>query len=584
MNTTTRHHSFCIPHSSLCIVHSVLCIALAAATASAKDVFSDAAVWHQGFYGSGTMGASSTTVFPDKLRAGDASSAYHKLTRNGNASGVQFVSDTVVYPNPYPPYTAMVSRQETVAYLQQSSVSTISFTNPFPITNSNVYTLFVRFKWDGTTKDSNLARFINAGYGYGAKCGFLLGINSSKKFVLYSTSGGNATLDSPTVTANVWTDCAIVVANNTMTIYIQKQGSAVQSGVISTSFGTAAATSYSKTIHLGGESGTAKPVFPGYFHAFASWPRALGADEIKEVFAYPMTRDLVRLGTKNGNGLEFNGAPQNVAGSGSSTEDWTQVAPKLTAAAPSQSLTFTVPAIDAGIPQILRVAFAADTARGPVQVSLNGAVAGEISAKPNRTALLMVAGVRSGANTLTLTRGAASGDIALDAIALGGGFQIGLANNNKADFPETQPTSSNPYYAYCTNAVWTNVRRDLNYQGGTDYNRQYIHLDVPEEVAGSKEYSLRFKTNVNPGGSSLDHTFALYVNGAAEAEKTATLASGGWRTFQCDIPGTKLVAGRNVFLLANTSGTGGYVTYAGIDYYRFEPNYKPNVPTMIWLR
>jgi hypothetical protein len=128
------------------------------------------------------------------------------------------------------------------------------------------------------------------------------------------------------------------------------------------------------------------------------------------------------------------------------------------------------------------------------------------------------------------------------------------------------------------------VRRDLNYQGGTDYNRQYIHLDVPEEVAGCKEYSLRFKTSVYPGGSSLDHTFALYVNGAAEAEKTATLASGGWRTFQCDIPGTKLVAGRNVFLLANTSGTGGYVTYAGIDYYRFEPDYKPNVPTMIWLR
>ena len=271
--------------------------------AYAGDVFSEAATWHQGFYGSGTMGANSTTAFPDKLKAGDSTSANHKLTRNGYASGVEFVTDTVVYPNPYPPYTSMLSREETVAYLPQSysgstyNLSTVSFTNPFAITNSAAYTLFVRFKWDGTTRKNNRARFINAGYSYGAKRGFLLGITNAGKFDLYSTSGGNGELSSPLVTANVWTDCAIVVANNTMTIYAQNPGSAVQSGVISTAFGTKVVENptYSKTIHLGGEKGVnggaSVEDFPGYFHAFASWQRALSADEVKEVFAYPMTRD-----------------------------------------------------------------------------------------------------------------------------------------------------------------------------------------------------------------------------------------------------------------------------------------------------
>lgn len=557
----------------------------------AGDVFSEAAVWHQGFYGSGTMGGSSTTAFPDKLRMGDSSSTYHNLARNGNASGVQFVTDTVVYPNPYPPYTTMVSRQETVAYLPQTvsgstiAASTISLTNPFAITNSASYTFFVRFKWDGTVRDSNLARFINAGYNYSSKCGFVLGINSGKKFVLYSTSGGNATLDSPTVTANVWTDCAIVVANYTMTIYLQTPGSAVQSGVISTSFGTATATGYRTAIHLGGESGSAKPVFPGYFHAFASWPRALSADEVKEVFAYPMTRDLVRLGTKNGNGLEFNSAPQSVAGSGSATEDWAQVAPKLTSAAPSQTISFTVPSIDAGIAQVLRVAFASDSSDGKVNESVNGTSVGELSAKAGTTDMLKVKGtlLTAGANTVTLTRGESTGDIALDAISLGGGFQIGRENRDKSEF--STPDSSNPCYAYCTNAVWTNVRTDLNYQGNVLYNRQYIHVNVPDEIAGNEQCKLRFKASVYPGGSSLDHTFALYLNGAADAEKTATLSSGGvWRAFECEIPTAKLLPGDNVFCLANISTTGGYVTYAGIDYYRFETEYKKKTGFVILFR
>jgi len=533
------------------------------------------------------MGANSTTAFPDKLKAGDSTSANHKLTRNGYASGVEFVTDTVVYPNPYPPYTSMLSQEETVAYLPQSysgstyNLSTISFTNPFAITNSASYTLFVRFKWDGTARKQNTARFISAGYGYGAKCGFLLGVDTSGRFVVYTRGGASgtstsATLSSPTVSANQWTDCAIVVADNTMTIYIQKPGSAVQYGVMSTSFGTLAMTGSSSTIHLGGEKGQnggdAVEVFPGYFHAFASWQRALSADEVKEVFAYPMTRDLVRLGTPNGSSLEFKGASQGGAAAGSATEDWAQFPASVNAESDTAYVSFTVPARDAGLPQFLRVKFADDSSNGELSASVNGEYAGKISALAGKASVIQVKGnqIRAGVNTLALTRNSSSGDVKFDAVALGGGFRIGDANNSKTELAENPASTSNPFYACCTNAVWTNVRQNLNAQGNADYSQQRIHVFVPDEVAGNSNCSVTFTARVYLNSNA--HTYALYVNGESEPEATmAYTAASAWRDFSCKVSASKLVPGYNVFRFANVTTTGGYLYASSVDCYKFEP-------------
>ena len=567
--------------------------ALLASLAASADVFSDAATWHQGFYGSGTRTSGSKTAFPDKLRAGDSSSNYHSTTVVGNASGVSLESGTVEYPNPYSPNTTLVSRNETFAHLPQSasgSYAGIQLVNPFAVTNTASFTFFVRLKWDGSVRTAP-ASFLYAGYNSGNKAGFRLGIQSSGNIQVYSTAGvteGKNYKESASamVTANVWTDVAIVVADHKLTVYTLTPGSSILSSVITEHFAEgSSASKYYNTIKLGCESASNANPFPGDIHSFASWPRALSEDEVKQVFAYPSTADLVRLGTKNGSSAEFAGATQGGAASGSVTEDWAQISPALTTASPSQSIVFNVPTHYAGVAQVLRAAFATDSASGTVNVSIGATKVGELTAKAGRTALLTIDGtlLTSGNKTLVLTRAESSGDIVFDAVALGGGFKLGNNNNSKFDLTE-HPGGTSPsgdYYAYSTNVVLTQVWRDLPHHYSYDYTKQYFHVYVPDEIAGSEECKVVFKSNVLP--NTTGYVFALSVNGNEVARKTYETYKPTWGAFECEVPATALVPGDNVFIFANVTG-GGY-DWCNIDYYQFETKYtakKPGTVLIFW--
>ena len=571
--------------------------ALFVCLASNADVFSDAATWHQGFYGSGNLASGSKTAFPDKLRAGDSENNYHTSTVCAYQSGVKLETDTVVYPNPYPPYTTLLSRSETVAYVPQEydsssekyNYSCIKLVNPFAITNTAEMTFFVRLKWNGVIK-KDYARFLLAGHYWTVTTGFELGINSNGKVQLYSKTG--ATSNSSYVTSqtalflpNVWTDFAVVISNSIVKLYTLSPGSAMKYEQLTTSFGKQnAANAYRDVIQLGGEleakgtwpSTENVDVFPGYFHAFASWSRALSEDEIKQVFAYPMTADLVRLGTKNGSSLEFKGATLGGAESGSATEDWAKIAPSLTAGTPSQSIPFTVPANFAGVSQVLRVAFAPNSASGKVNVSVGGTVVGELEVKPGKSDLLTIKGdlLTSGAKTLTLTRDASSGDIVFDALAFGGGFNVGKKDNKNDELTANSSTTLfGNYYAYSTNVVLTQVWKDLPAHNSNNYTKQYFHVYVPDEIASSEECKILFKSNVS--NRSPGHTFALSVNGSEVARKvcdTANVDNANWCAFECEVPATALVPGENEFIFANV--TGGSYAWLHIDYYSFETIYK----------
>lgn len=565
------------------------CAALCSVIAARADVFSDAATWHQGFYGSNGTLSNGKTAFPDKLRAGNPSDNYHKITVMGDREA-SLITTTVDYPNPYSPNTVLVSRSETVAYLPQThsdayKSTTVELTNPFTVTNeTGSYTFFVRFKWDGTARQNNLAYFLSAGYHY-QNSGFLLGVYTNGKLGLSAYDGatsGSTWCDSTTsmVTANVWTDCAVVVADSTVTVYTLAAGGEMKSTVMTTTFGKYRPPknySYKSQVRLGGVDGQTgqQQVFPGWFHAFASWPRALSEDEVKQVFAYPSTADLVRLGTKNGSSLEFKGATLGGAGSGSATEDWAQIAPALTNGAPSLSIPFTVPANFAGVAQVLRVAFATNSASEKVNVSVGGTAVGELTARPGESDILTIKSdlLTSGAKTLTLTRAGSSGDVVFDAIALGGGFQLGTKDNSKSEIGAVSGKDDVAvvYYSCCTNSILTNVRDDLPHHNTREYTKQYFHVYVPDEIAGSDECKIVFKSNVYKRG----HTFALSVNGSEVARKvcdTANADNASWCAFECDVPATALVPGNNVFIFANV--TGGSYAWCNIDYYRFETIYR----------
>jgi hypothetical protein len=376
------------------------------------------------------------------------------------------------------------------------------------------------------------------------------------------------------VTANAWTDIAVVVADHKLTVYTLTPGSSILSSVITEHFAERnSAKGYYSTIKLGCNGVDDEHSFPGDIHSFASWPRALSEDEVKQVFAYPSTADLVRLGTKNGSSAEFAGATQGGAAGGSVTEDWAQISPALTTASPSQSIVFNVPTHYAGVEQVLRAAFAPDSASGTVNVSIGETKVGELRAKAGRTALLTIDGtlLTSGNKTLVLTRAGSSGDIVFDAVALGGGFNIGKKDNKKDELWENSDMGTlAEYYSCSTNYSTTFVRRDLPKHNNNNYTKQVLHVFVPGEIAGNEDCKIVFKSNVYKRG----HTFALSVNGSEMVRKvcdTANADSEKWCAFECEVPATALVPGDNVFIFANV--TGGSYAWCNIDYYRFETKY-----------
>ena len=154
--------------------------------------------------------------------------------------------------------------------------------------------------------------------------------------------------------------------------------------------------------------------FRGSIQSYAAWERALSADEVRQVFAWPAS-DLVRLGTANDSAQEFSDG-----------------------AAPT-TFNFDVAAKDAGLAQVLRVSATATSAAGAFSVSLNGAAIGSLAVSPGKTALFPIKKnlTVAGANTITLTRTSAD-PVAIDAIVVGGGIQIGSANGTSSEFaPET---------------------------------------------------------------------------------------------------------------------------------------------------
>ena len=423
------------------------CAAVAATVCNANDVFSDAKSWHQGFVdanGDGILDIGSGKMeFPESLLIADTANAAHVIC--GSASGGT-TWPTQIYnghtsvvlrtENVICPYTK-TSRSETVAYFPQdvdfSTVKyyagAINFTSPFAVDLTKECTFFLRYKWSGESPagDGMQNYFLCVGdiSGYG----FYLSIMSNGTYNAYSPNvyGKNwkGAADAR-VKPNEWTDFAVTVKNRKLTIYsYQESSSDINIYEVSGSAGTHTGTPSGK-ISLGcsyadggcgyGYSSTAQRIraFRGSIQSFASWERALSADEVRQVFAWPGT-DLARLGTANDSTQEFSDG-----------------------AAPT-TFNFDVAAKDAGLAQVLRVTATSMSAAGTFSVSLNGAVLGSLAVTPGKTALFPIKKNQTvaGANTITLTRTSAD-PVAIDAIALGGGIQIGNANGSSTDFaPET---------------------------------------------------------------------------------------------------------------------------------------------------
>ncbi|MBQ3345138.1 MAG: hypothetical protein IJG84_24840 [Kiritimatiellae bacterium] len=420
------------------------CAAVAAAVCNAKDVFSDAKSWHQGFVdvnGDGYLNKGSGKMeFPESLLLAEPNNAAHTVTFGPNNyskeisgvhTGVVLRTENVV--NPY----TKVSWSETVGYFpQDSDVDSNSYwtaglfpNEPFTVNMDGECTFFLRFRWDGTfpAPDKGI-NFFAAGNPSGY--GFQLSIGTAGRYGIYSaTIIGSKTWNGASdakLAADKWTDFAITVSNRHVTVYSIQEGdkhictmtvnggSSNPSGAANSSIVLGLAQEGAFDWNSGLSTATRAQAFRGSIQSYAAWDRALSADEVRQVFAWPAS-DLVRLGTANDSVQEF------VNGEVPTT------------------FSFDVAAKDAGLAQVLRVTATSTSEAGSFSVSLNGAVLGSLEVAPGKTSLFPIKKnlTVSGANTITLTRVSAD-PVAIDAIALGGGIQIGSANGSSTDFaPET---------------------------------------------------------------------------------------------------------------------------------------------------
>ncbi len=580
-----------------------------AVSANARDVFSDAASWHRGFVGSGAFVNGSTTQFPESLKLGDAADASHAVAIAGynkaDANQITLRSERVVYPY------ANVAKDETVGYFQQKVIqngnycaiysSVLKPYEPFVVSNANEYTFFVRFRWDGpiaqwnTSKVTNLvgqAYIFNADYNYNGKCGMMLGMYSSGG--LHWNAGQNYGGLGFTVATNKWTECAIVVKNGRLTAYMCQEEGLLQTNSVSLPAG-AQGTPTSPELRLGGMKGekyTTIPLnngdgdgdawkaFRGSIHSFASWPRALSAEEVREVFAWPGT-DLFKLGTANGSSQEFAGGASSATTAGAQT-DHAQMPATLTAGNPSVSITFNVPAQDVGLGQILRVK-ATGGGTMAADVSVNGVAAGHVTFASGITKLKFLKGdlFHQGQNTLTLTRAEATGNVDFDAIALGGGFQIGNMDSN--DIVDFSDVDQSYLHYYAGDGNWKHVMgRIMGINESHNYRKTRLNVNVTDEIAGRPDYSVVFSFRVKVQDGPSGQPFGLYLNGEETPTLAAPVESGAWRDFQCKIRADRLLAGDNAFVIANDYPCDTYKGLFGFDCFRFEA--VPNGSLVIVVR
>ena len=581
-------------------------VLMAVISTSASDVFSDAASWHRGFVGSGPFSNGSTAQFPESLKLGDAANASHAVAVSGytkkDDNQITLRTERVIYPY------ANVTNDETVGYFPQKVIQNgnncaiysevLKPNETFVVSNANEYTYFVRFRWDGpvdrwnTSKVTNTlaeAFIINAGWNWNNKSGMMIGLHKDG-YLRYSGGQDNYGNFSITVRTNVWTDCAVVAKNGQLTAYLCQAGGLLQTNSVTLSANSLGADPTSREIRLGGLQGQSYwnipqnygdggdnlwKVFRGSLHSFASWPRALSADEVRQAFAWPKT-DLVKLGTVNGSSLEFAGGTSSATTAGVQN-DHALMPATLAAEHPSVAITFNVPAQSAGLGQVLRVT---GTGSGTLtaNVSVNGTAAGRVAVSGGRTGLLFLKGVlfHAGANSLTLTRISSAGDVAFDAVALGGGFQVGNQDNNEmSDFSDTD---THYLHYYATDGNWKHVMgRIMAINESHNYRKTRLHVYIPKEIAGHSNYSVRFSFKVNVKDGPSGQPFGLYLNGAETPIFAAAVQSGAWREFKCKISADRLLAGDNTLAIANDYPCNTYVGLFGFDFFRFETVFNPGL-------
>ena len=576
-------------------------------------VFADVKTLHRGaipYHGDNWVYnvASAHPEFPESLD-GDKTSKSHLVAFNspaedsrwfgtsGTHTGILVRTENVVYP-----YARRTESTKALYFPQDTedqgngtykywtcglhlNTNNVPFIPKFDTAN-DACTFFLRFRWDGTVPIPGKPSYVlGVGDTTGGTYGFSVGVTENGRIFFYSPKPNlNKTWNGEgdvTIGANKWTDFAITLANRKVTIYVYQEDSSSVAVMSATASGAspssyAACNSFvighSRT-GLAGDTWTGSQGraygFRGSIHSFAAWERALSADEVRQVFAWPGERTIVNLGVVNGSNAEFGGTVTAswagfTAGTVSGAVDWFNMRGTFTAAMNRlgiSNLPMTADDFASGLTLRFSTTVASDACSFDVYV--NDAKAGSLSNVPGGIVMLELAKhlFVVGNNKVELRFVSSSGTVYTDAIQ--------LVRTQSGDYYATDVDQSDCVFGHYEIENGVETRQPTS-----------VHVDVPDAIAGRGEYSVRVVIRFKVTQAQ---TLALAVNGAAEPAATfSAAASDAFQEFQADIPAGALLPGDNVLTLSNAAAQAGGGTWLGVDCFRVEALH--HVGTQLILR
>jgi len=316
--------------------------------------------------------------------------------------------------------------------------------------------------------------------------------------------------------------------------------------------------------------------FMGSVQQIAFWKRALTDQEIHEAWGWPHEK-VFKVGLENGASNEFgsNAAPaaQTIDAYGPLGEK----SPNIPAGG-TWNVKFFGATNEVGLAQLLKLTATAGSSIGTISASVNGTSVGSQTVFPGRTATWYVPGTafkKGPDNTLTLTRtDNGSGNVIVDAVSIGGSWQIGIDGQDWSDMigesyvPTSPPTSTFDL----SRKHWTHAAGAGNWT-----SNRTIRVWLSDDVAANypHEFDLRSAYYAN-GSTPTNYYMEVFVNGQlrnAIRDDTGVVSNristtSSHKLYRIPFEPGELRAGWNEFLLhGHARPTGGYFMF---DYYRFQ--------------
>ena len=569
-------------------------------TARSEDVFADAYIWMRGM----AVDKNGNTILENNEMTNSINTVAFPSTVYGPTGHRPVISNELVRL----PGRGVARQMRTLYFPQDISWTDSAHTNGTaypcavtcgtPLTGfDSHFTWIVRFRPDFSEPQLSTQWMLGFGYDYNTTNGMMFGLAESsttrRTFRVY-TRGDSWNPGENFVISNGcgWVDFAVTVDGQKLTAYLIKDGPTQPSGNVDMANLRRVSKTYASTVKLTPRSsavlrfGSESPqngtypmpapssgnnpykTFRGSIQEFACWKRTLTEQEILAAFGWPRA-ETWRVGIENDATTELAAEAAPEGGFAVDGESWPVPDGGLVAGA-SVSFKFPVDAgLDDGRAQIFRWKTTSDSAEGELGVTLNGKSLDTRTVKAGawQKWFAPTKAIAVGTNTLIVTRrDSGTGVVKLDAAAFGGGWRVGMKDDDWSEFiHETPPRDE--YFVVDGNfrhIPRVMLKKDTANRPKT---RQWWHAVMPQSIAGKYDWILHFSTP-NYGGYA-GNILAIDLNGKRIFTKEGTPVK---TTFDVPIAREDLPAGENVFSFAQV-GTG---TYVAIDSVWLEPVAPPD--------